>query len=295
MRRARSTLGLVALLVTVRCNFGTTPRTGGTETPTVTPAPLPPTESRTPSPTPEPPRIEQPGPYVSAHLDPLSGRPSAVAESFEVRFANGTAYHEREVAAAVAADRDVYRYRSETRALAPDSPFRDGESALYSNGTLVAYRTVTAGSEEVGVVTVGNVTVDPSNVYAGTPRNEGRLAYLLRSLTNVTLSGGEPDLPYRDDGGRQTGGRRRRGHGGERHGRVLRGRGRPRRAVGTGPPRYRRREACQSRRAGRLRRGGSHEGPGTGVVRQGGVEPERRLRHRSRVARRKSKPLSGEP
>jgi hypothetical protein len=31
------------------------------------------------------------------------------------------------------------------------------------------------------------------------------------------------------------------------------------------------------------------------VVRQGGVEPERRLRHRSRVARRKSKPLSGEP
>jgi hypothetical protein len=116
-----------------------------------------------------------------------------VAESFEVRFANGTAYHEREVAAAVAADRDVYRYRSETRALAPDSPFRDGESALYSNGTLVAYRTVTAGSEEVGVVTVGNVTVDPSNVYAGTPRNEGRLAYLLRSLTNVTLSGGEPD------------------------------------------------------------------------------------------------------
>jgi hypothetical protein len=193
VRRAVLTLALAALVVSAGCSFDTTPRANDPGTPTVTPAPLPPTASPTDSPTPEPPRIEQHHPYVSDHLDALAGEAFTVTETFEVRFANGTVYHAREMAAAVAADRDVYRYRSEAQALAPDSPLREGRSSRYSNGTLVAYRTETAESEELGVVTAGDVAVEPSDVYVGTPRNEARLDYLLRSLTNVTVSGGEAD------------------------------------------------------------------------------------------------------
>lgn len=200
VHRPLPALVLALLLVTAGCSFDAGSPATEPDAPTVTPAPLPSTDSPSPTTTPDSTRLDDPEARALTHAEALANRSFTVAEWVEIRFANGTAYHQREWATRVGPTRERYRYRSQLFTSAPMYPADPGDREVYSNGTLVAYRVVTDDRNETGLLVGGDSDASVGDVYVGAPVNRGRLEYLFSSLTGVRVRGNETDYRLRAEG-----------------------------------------------------------------------------------------------
>lgn len=186
--RSALPLVLALLLVTAGCNFDAGGGTDDPSGPSVTPAPLPPTDTPSPSPTPTPPQLSNPSERAFDHTAALENRSFTVREYREIRFANGTRYHERETNTTVAADETRFRLDSTTRSNASSFPSGRHRFEVYSNGTLATYRIRSPGRNESGVFRAPDgEPSDPRDIVARTPTNSDRILAVFALVSNVSV------------------------------------------------------------------------------------------------------------
>lgn len=192
VRRPLPALALALLLVTAGCSFDAGSPATDPDAPTVTPAPLPSTDTPSATATQTPPKLPDPTARAFEHAAALENRSFTLREYREIRFPNGTRYHEHETNTTVAADETRYRLRSVTRSNAASFPSGTREFNAYSNGTFVAYRGRADGRNDTGLFRAPEGDpADPRDIVVRNPVNDDRLLALFALVSNVTVRGNE--------------------------------------------------------------------------------------------------------